>query len=411
MPPVTPDTLRCPFCGTPTVVQESPVTRWSGDTLQWGVLGCECCAYPVIDGIPVMLAGDETREAMHAMETGHADDALRLCLGLDAERWQAFDRLRPSATATYREMLEVLSPDAEGTYFLYRFSDPTFVMAEALLRAIAQAPGAFDGPVLDVCGGSGHLTRVLASLARGPVYLADVFFWKLWLARTFVVPSAHTVCCDANQPLPFAREAFSAVMLSDAFPYIWQRRMLAGELMRAVRPDGVVVMPHLHSALGYNHAQGMALSPAAYADLLAPMAPRLFSDAALQDAAVAGTTLDLTASLTPEQIGDENSLSLVASHRPEVFAARAVSHPPEPCGVLRLNPLYRVEHQDGRSVCTLTFPTEEYEDEFGSVRRYLPDTWTTSVDVTGPVDPAAFGAELPGLRQRRILVDVPNRYY
>ncbi|MEQ1898520.1 MAG: methyltransferase domain-containing protein [Vicinamibacterales bacterium] len=390
------------------------MTEWSGDTLQWGVLGCECCAYPVVDGIPVILTGDEAREAMHAMEAGHPNAALRLCLGLDTDRWQAFDRLRTTGTATYREMLAVLSPDAEGTYFLYRFSDPTFVMAEALLRAIAQAPGAFDGPVLDVCGGSGHLTRVLASLARGPVHLADVFFWKLWLARTFTVPSAHAVCCDANQPLPFAREAFAAVMLSDAFPYIWQRRMLAGELMRAVRPDGVVVMPHLHSALGYNHAQGMALSPSAYSDLLAPMAPRLFSDAALQDAAIAGSiggaTLDLTASLTPEQIGDENSLSLVASHRPDVFASRTVSHPPDPCGVLRLNPLYRMERRDGLSVCTLTFPTEEYEDEFGSVRRYLPDTWTTSVDVTGPVDPAAFGEDLPNLRQRRILVDVPSRY-
>ena len=407
---MTPGMLRCPFCGTPIVVQESPVTRWSGDTLQWGVLGCECCAYPVIDAVPVILAGDETREAMHAMEAGHPDEALRLCLGLDADRWQAFDRLRQPGTATYREMLEILSPDAEGTYFLYRFSDPTFVMAEALLRAIAQSPGAFDGPVLDVCGGSGHLTRVLASLARGPVHLADVFFWKLWLAKAFIVPAAHTVCCDANQPLPFARESFAAVMLSDALPYIWQRRMLAGELIRAVRPDGVVAMPHLHSALGYNHSQGMALSPAAYADLLAPMAPRLFSDAALQEAATAGSTLDLTASLTPEQIGDENSLSLVASHRPDVFTARTVSHPPEPGGVLRLNPLYRVERRDGRSVCTLTFPTEEYEDEFGSVRRYLPDTWTTPVDVTGPVDSATFGADLLSLRQCRILVDVPNRY-
>ena len=386
------------------------MTEWSGDTLQWGVLGCECCAYPVVDGIPVLLAGDEVREAMHAMEAGHPDDALRLCLGLDADRWQAFDRLRRRDTATYREVLEALSPDAEGTYFLYRFSDPTFVMAEALLRAVAQAPGAFDGPVLDVCGGSGHLTRVLAGLTRGPVYLADVFFWKLWLARTFTVPSAQVVCCDANQPLPFAREAFAAVVLSDAFPYIWQRRMLAGELMRAVRSDGVVVMPHLHSALGYNHAQGMALSPAAYADLLAPMAPRLFSDAALQAAAIAGATLDLTASLTPEQIDEENSLSIVASHRAGIFTARAVSLPAEPTGALRLNPLYRVERRAGLSVCTLGFPTEEYEEEFGSVRRYLPDTWTTPVDLTGPVDPGAFGAELPSLRQHRILVDTPARY-
>ena len=35
---------------------------------------------------------------------------------------------------TYRDAIAVLSPDPEGTYFVYRFSDPTFVMAETVLR-------------------------------------------------------------------------------------------------------------------------------------------------------------------------------------------------------------------------------------------------------------------------------------
>lgn len=407
---MTPGALRCPFCGTSIDVQESPVTAWTGGDLRWGVLGCECCAYPVIDGIPLILANDDAREALRLLEAGHRDDALAVCLGLDAARATAFRALAARGDATYRDMLAVLSPDAEGTYFLYRCSDPTFVMAETLLRAVAQAPGAFDGPVLDVCGGSGHLTRVLAGLATGPVYLADVFFWKLWLARAYTVPGAHVVCCDANQPLPFARAAFRAVMLSDAFPYIWQRRMLADELMRAIEPGGVLLMPHLHNALGFNYAQGMALSPDAYAALFAPMAPHLFSDAALFDQAVAGGTLDLTAHAAPDALVDEASISLVASARTDVFTSRPVALPAAPLGTLRLNPLYTVAESAGGFVCTLTFPTDEYADEFDAVRRYLPETWTTPVDVRGPVDPAAFGASLETLRRRRILVDVPARY-
>lgn len=407
---MTPGSLRCPFCGTSVDVQESPVTAWAGDDLRWGVLGCECCAYPVIDGIPLILANDDAREALRLLEAGHREEALAACLGLDASRAAAFRALVARGDATYREMLAVLSPDAEGTYFLYRLSDPTFVMAETLLRAVGQAPGAFDGPVLDVCGGSGHLTRVLASVAKGPVHLADVFFWKLWLARAFTVPGAHVVCCDANEPLPFARAAFSAVMLSDAFPYIWQRRMLADELMRAVRPDGVLLMPHLHSALGFNYAQGMALTPAAYTDLFAPMAPRLFSDAALFDQAVAGRTLDLTAHATPDALADDASISLVASARTDVFRAHDIALPARPAGPLRLNPLYTVAKAADGFVCTLTFPTEDYADEFAAVRRYLPETWTTPVDVRGAVDPATFGASLDELRRRRILVDAPARY-
>ena len=407
---MTPGSLRCPFCGTSIDVQESPVTAWAGTDLRWGVLGCECCAYPVIDGIPLVLANDDAREALRLLEAGHRDEALAACLGLDASRAAAFRALAGRGDATYREMLAVLSPDAEGTYFLYRFSDPTFVMTETLLRAVARTPGAFDGPVLDVCGGSGHLTRVLASLTTGPVYLADVFFWKLWLARAFTVPGAHVVCCDANQPLPFARAAFSAVMLSDAFPYIWQRRMLADELMRAVRPDGVLLMPHLHSALGFNYAQGMALTPTAYADLFAPMAPRLFSDTALFDQAISGGSLDLATHAAPDALADDASISLVASARTDVFSRRDIALPAQPAGALRLNPLYAVATTADGFVCTLTFPTEEYADEFAAVRRYLPDSWTTPVDVRGAVDPTAFGSSLDELRRRRILVDVPARY-
>ena len=61
--------------------------------------------------------------------------------------------------------------------------------------------------------------------------LADLFFWKSWLARRFTTPECEPVCCDANIPLPFAREAFSLVVLSDAFPYIWHKRLVAEEMM------------------------------------------------------------------------------------------------------------------------------------------------------------------------------------
>ena len=108
--------------------------------------------------------------------------------------------------------------------------------------------------------------------------LADLFFWKLWLATRFTSPACAPVCCDANHPLPFAPDTFSLVVLADAFPYIWHKRLAADEIMRLAGPDGVVVMPHLHSALGENFSAGNTLTPGAYRDLFAPQQPRLFSD-------------------------------------------------------------------------------------------------------------------------------------
>lgn len=404
------DLLRCPYCGTVLEVVDNAALQRSGETIEWAVLGCQCCAFPVIDGIPVLIADDQTRGAMHAMEAGRRDAALAAMLGLDEERGHAFTALlqRP-APASYREALEALSPDAEGTYFVYRFSDPTFVMAETLLDALGRG-GRAAGRVIDLCGGSGHLTRVLASASPESVVLADVYFWKLWLARRYAAPGCEPVCCDANHPLPFRRAVFSMVVLSDAFPYIWHKRLLAEEMMRIARADGLIAMPHLHSSLGFNFSAGMTLTPAAYRDLFEPRRPRLFRDSDLLNDVLDHGAIDLTHDVSPERAGDEPSVTLVAASDPAVFARHDTGGGGGVAGELRVNPLYRIDQQGGTAVLTLTFPTPEYQEEFGGSRRYLPDVVRLDVDATRPLRPEQFGPGYPELRRRRILIDAPLNY-
>ena len=413
--------LRCPFCGTALEVVDNDALVRTGDAIESGVLGCQCCAFPIVAGIPVLLATDRVREAMHTLEAGHSAAALDLLLELDDARGAAFRDLLSRPRPTYRDALAILSQDAEGTYFVYHFGDPTYLMVQGLLRALAQHPGVM-GRVLDVCGGTGHFTRdLLAARPAGGAVLGDLFYWKLWLARRFVAPGCEPVCCDANAPLPFARDAFSLVILADAFPYIWHKRLLADELVRLAGPGGVVAMPHLHSSLGFNHSAGMTLTPAAYRDLLAPLGPRLFSDRdlldgvldGLSDGAVDGAvdlTVDLTRDRTPDGIGDEPSFTLVASHRDDIFAAHRLADTLDVAGQLRVNPLYRVERRGDASVLTLTFPTPEYEDEFGGCRRYLPDRVSVRADLTGAITPALLGADYAELRRRRVIIDVPPGY-
>ena len=124
------DLLRCPFCGTRLAPVDNAALERDVTSIESGVLGCECCAYPIVAGIPVIIADDLTRAAMHELEAGHRDAALHLLLGLDTAGARAFTQLRTSPDGlTYRRAIEILSPDPEGTYFIYRFSDPTFVMA------------------------------------------------------------------------------------------------------------------------------------------------------------------------------------------------------------------------------------------------------------------------------------------
>ena len=411
------DLLRCPFCGTRLALVENDALVRRGAVVELGVLGCECCAFPIVAGVPVLIADEATRDALHALEADQHEAALFTLLGLDGERAERFGALLVrDAEATYREALEILSPDAEGAYFLYRFSDPTFLTAEALVRAVRQHDAIVPGPVLDLCGGSGHLTRVLAGLgppdpsAAHDTVVADLHFWKLWLATRFTARGCAAVCCDAGAPLPFTRDLFSMVVLADAFPYIWQKRLCADEMMRVTRPDGIVVMPHLHSALGDNFSAGDTLSPLAYQDLCAPYHPRLFSDAELFEGVLAHRVVDLSRDLSPAELGDEPALTLVAGRPAGLFRRRAVPDTLCVAGEIRVNPLYRVERRDGRSVLTLTFPTREYEAEFGACRRYLPDTVTVDADLTGALDPARLGSRYPELRRRRVFIDAPSCY-
>ena len=434
--------LRCPFCGTRLSVVENAALDRGRDRIESGVLGCECCAFPVVAGIPVLIADDTTRDAMHALEAGRREDALHMLLGLDGARPDAFRELTSVAgRATYRDFLGVLCLDAEADYMLPRFSDPTYLLVEALLDALGHSrqPGAAGGdpanPVgpqtragagasnppdrgaapprraLDLCGGSGHLTRVLLRQpACAGAVLADVHFWKLWLAARIVAPDCEPVCCDANSPLPFADRLFSTVLLSDAFPYIWHKRLLAGEMQRAATTDAVIVMPHLHSAHGENYTAGDTLSPAAYSNLFAALKPRLFDDRMLLGRVLDEHVVDLANHTPPGACGDTPSITLVASRDAELYRHYAVADPLDVTGVLAVNPLYRADYADGVTRLTLTFPTAEYEDEFALAKRYLPASLALEADIRGTIAPADIGPAYGDLRRRRVLIDAPRGY-
>jgi uncharacterized protein YbaR (Trm112 family)/ubiquinone/menaquinone biosynthesis C-methylase UbiE len=401
------DILRCPFCGTRLTLVDNPALARTDNEIESGVLGCECCAFPIVEGIPVLIASARVRDAMHQLEGGQRNAALYTLLELDGDRLNAFKRFRSRDEGTYREGLKILSVDAEAEYFVYRFSDPTFRVARAVVLATGPALQR-GGRYLDLCGGSGHLVRSMISDHRA--VLADVYFWKLWLAKSFVAPHCEPVCCDANNPLPFTRGTFSLVALSDAFPYIWHKRLLIDEMMRLAGPDGTIVMPHLHSALGENFSAGMPLTPAAYHDLLQPHHPRLFRDSALFEDVLRGV-IDLSRHEPPEALAGEPALVIVASHHDEIFRETTLPDVvPAPDTVI-VNPLYRVDLRGNESVLTLTFPTPEYEEEFAAARRYLPASVTIPGDVRHGIDPSAIGHDrYAELCRNLVLIAAPPRY-
>jgi len=405
------DLVRCPYCGGRVELVTSSFHRFDGDDIRDGILGCHCCVFPIVAGIPIMHLEASAVAARTLVEAGQPELAARTMLGVDDEQAERFEAAAAAPSATYREIVDALGPGFEGGYFLYRFSDPTYVVADSVVRAVS---GAFEGGharAIDLCGGSGHLARSLsASLGSVPV-VADLSFAKLWLARRFTAPASISVCCDGNAPLPFAKHAFDIVVCSDAFHYIWTKRLLASEMIRVAATGGAVVVTHAHNANQWNPSAGMPLPPAAYRDLFEEMSPRLFAERDLLAEIVAGGRVDLSRRHAEDAIDADPALTIVASHRPEVFHA----HPPEPGataqGEFRVNPLYAVESNGDTVHLRLRFPSEDYEEEYGAARTYLAERVAVDRAALAALPSERLPAELVDLARRRVVLDLPKQYY
>jgi hypothetical protein len=338
--------------------------------------------------------------------------------GLEDERQAAvFDSVAASATATYRETVEAFGPNFEGGYFLYRFSDPTFLVAQAVVRAVAGTVLRRSDRSIDICGGSGHLTRSLLGLTAAPPVLADLYFAKAWLARRFTAPGCEPVCCDGNAPMPFTRGAFRFAMCTDAFMYIWTKRQFVGEMERLIdaahhgADGGAILIGHTHNERTWSPSHGQPLSPEGYANLFETITPRIFAEAGLFSDVVDHALLDLSRRDPTEALDRDPALTIIASRHAGVFTRHHLEPVDRAAGEFRLNPLYEIEPAGDEFRLRLRFPDEDYAQEYSASRRYLPDDLSVDRTAVDSLPASTLPRHLAELAQRRVVLDLPLRYY
>jgi uncharacterized protein YbaR (Trm112 family) len=415
------DILRCPYCGTRLDLVTSSYHRISGDEIHDGILGCQCCVFPVVDGIPVMHLQPAATAAREFVEQARPDRARQAMFGLDDEREaEQFDALIASNTTTYRNIVDALGEHLEGGYFLYRFADPTYIVGHAVVRAVAGTVLHNGGRAIDICGGSGHLTRSLMDLSSPPPVLADLYFAKIWLARQFTAPGCEPVCCDGNSPMPFARGAFRYAMCSDAFMYIWTKRQFVLDMLRLIDDGagghaGAALISHTHNQCTWTPSHGQPLTPEGYGQLFETLEPRLFGEAGLFADVVGDGPLDLARRDDAKTLEADPALTIVASRHPGIFAPHPLDPPPSRArGEFRVNPLYvaaGAAATDGPGRFRLQFPSDDYEQEYGACRQYLPEEITIAREALRALEEGRLPAELTDLVRRRVIVDLPKKYY
>ena len=267
------DILRCPYCGGRLELVEASPHHLDGDDIVDGIIGCNCCTFPVVAGIPVMHLLPEATAAREAIEAGDPDAAFRALVAYeDEEAARRFQEATKDPEITYAALVETLGSAVEAGYFLFRFSDPSYLVASAVVGAVTSVVLKDGGRAIDLCGGSGHLTRLLLGRSDPAPVIADLFFVKLWLAQRFVAPGCEPVCCDGNAPLPFARGTFRYAMCADAFMFIWTKRQFVSEMMRLIDQPGPT------AARDHAHAQRAGVEPLARPGPSADRVPRSVRD-------------------------------------------------------------------------------------------------------------------------------------
>ncbi|MGQ0570975.1 MAG: methyltransferase domain-containing protein [Armatimonadota bacterium] len=391
--------LRCPFCQG--VFELRPRSPGPDSDVQTGLLECECSRFPIVYGIPVLKLQPEVAHVIALLERDRADEALQHLLDVGRNR-SIF-----STGITLRTAIRQLKLRG-GNYFFHRFSDPSFVGSLALVPAISTA----DTPLLDLCCGVGHFSYTFAQrLGTHAVVGLELDFACLYLARRFLVPEGQFVCCDAGGGLPFADRLFASVFCSDAFHYVVAKHNVARDLLRVLDEQGVVLLTHLHNGLCRNFTAGRPLAPGGYRRLFSELSPRVYKDSWLLDAVLGKRALDLSQDSLPDDLANEPVIALSATRDEEfykVYPPVDLTYRPD---WLRVNPLYSMRTEKDQVILRVQFPSPEYEAEFGACRQYMPESIALPAALLQGLETGREDETVHELVERRVLLELPPRYY
>jgi hypothetical protein len=176
--------------------------------------------------------------------------------------------------------------------------------------------------------------------------------------------------------------------------------------------ESAAVISHTHNQCTWTQSHGQPLTPDGYRNLFEIIEPRLFGESSLFDDVVKGGPLDLSRRAETGALEADPALAMVATRHPGVFVPHVLEPPPrQAAGDFRVNPLYAVAGSSAASVVfRLQFPSEDYEQEYGASRRYLPDEVTIGREALAALDAGRVPDELADLLRRRVIVDLPRRY-
>ncbi|MGE3277772.1 MAG: methyltransferase domain-containing protein [Vicinamibacterales bacterium] len=360
--------LRCPICRGPLAVAET--VQGSDGCLEWGLLSCRCREpHAVVAGIPLLLPALDPRgiEARTALRTPHLDHEAWLAEA--CRRWMpSLPPLAPRPTA-----LEAIAEAGGGVFYEYlawKWATRSFATGVTLLGAAPR------GVLVDLGCGMGHLAWTAGHLRAATKTIAVDHALPLLLAGRALgllpaPPHGLAVCADANFGLPVVDGTAATVFVSDGLHYFFRARAVVADAHRALAPDGVLILNHLHNrhATAGEPAQGHSRAPDEWSGQVQHAGfgwQALFADDDLLQAVAMG---DVPPHRLPFELAAARSLSMLAGSAPRAWSPGVL--PDE--GPLALNPVYGFA--PARDAAHRAWPSAAFADEHGSPLFPATVTW------------------------------------
>ena len=176
--------------------------------------------------------------------------------------------------------------------------------------------------------------------------------------------------------------------------------------------ESAAVISHTHNQCTWTPSHGQPLTPDGYRNLFETIEPRIFGESALFSDVVNGGPLDLSRLTGSGALEAEPALTVIATRHPGVFVPHALEPPPDRAhGEFRVNPLYVESGASAASVVfRLRFPSDDYEQEYGACRQYLPEEVAIPHEALSALAAGRVPGNLTDLVRRRVIVDLPRRY-
>jgi ubiquinone/menaquinone biosynthesis C-methylase UbiE len=446
--------LRCPFCSGSFSESDYKIIE---DQNGYGLLHCHCSTMPVLEGIPIMGIGLATSRNIYVqhlidlIEQSRYEQALSLLLvprppeypklihpllkripemrGLrrikrisyesNVKKWRQQTEavfLHSNGVTSARNLMDLHFNNSASAwseayyYFAYRFGQPRHLVALAF-AALIENP---KGPILDVGCGFGHISfNLLRRAGKQPVLGIDNDFFALYVAKKYIAPGAHYICCDVNYGLPIQDNIFSTVIYADVFHYIKNKDVIIYESKRVTLPDGNILVSSSRNRLIPNHYAGYALPPGGYIDLLKNYNYCILSNDNVLDRYLEKLKPDISSSAPLDELKSKTLFSFVISENNDIFKDHGkLGSWPHGEGILTLNPFFNISRNTDSDLVYLKkiFPSSFYEEDHPEYKRYLPESIMIPSSLLSDLPHVDNNSLLEELLRRCVLIGVPSYY-